>query len=33
MRGTDEAGLDAMLEAVSQMIAELGGEAVDVQRG
>ena len=33
MRGTDEAGLDAMLEQVRQMIVELGGEALDVQRG
>jgi len=33
MRGTDEAGLDAMLGKVRQMIVELGGEALDVQRG
>ncbi|MEO7851475.1 MAG: molybdopterin-binding protein [Rubrivivax sp.] len=33
MRGTDEAGLDAMLEAVLRMIVELGGEPVDAQRG
>ena len=33
MRGTDEAGLDAMLEAVSQMIVALGAEPQDVQRG
>jgi len=33
MRGTDEAGLDAMLEAVSRMIVELGGEPIDVQKG
>jgi len=33
MRGTDESGLDAMLEQVRQMIVELGGEALDVQRG
>lgn len=33
MRGTDEAGLDAMLDAVVRMVADLGGEAVDVQRG
>jgi len=33
MRGTDEAGLDAMLEQVKRMIVELGGEPVDVQSG
>jgi len=33
MRGTDECELDAMLEQVRQMIVELGGEALDVQRG
>ena len=33
MRGTDEAGLDAMLEAVSRMVVELGAEALDLQRG
>jgi len=33
MRGTDESGLDAMLEAVSRMIVELGAEPVDVQTG
>ena len=33
MRGTDEAGLDAMLDAVSRMITESGGEPVDVQKG
>lgn len=33
MRGTDEAGLDAMLGQVKQMIVELGGEPVDVQSG
>jgi molybdenum cofactor synthesis domain-containing protein len=33
MRGTDEAGLDAMLDAVSRMITENGGEPVDVQKG
>ena len=33
MRGTDEAGLDAMLEQVKQMIVDLGGEPVDVQSG
>jgi molybdenum cofactor synthesis domain-containing protein len=33
MRGTDEAGLDAMLDAVVRMIVGLGGEAVEIQRG
>ena len=33
MRGTDEAGLDAMLDAVVRMIMNLGGEPVDVHRG
>jgi len=33
MRGTDEAGLDAMLDQVRQMIEALDGEALDVQRG
>jgi len=33
MRGTDAAGRDAMLEAVSGMISERGAEPVDVQRG
>lgn len=33
MRGTDEAGLDAMFDAVVRMIVELGGEPADVQRG
>ena len=33
MRGTDEAGLDAMLDAVVRMILNLGGEPADVQRG
>ncbi len=33
MRGTDEAGLDAMLDAVLRMITELGAEPVDVQKG
>ena len=32
MRGTDEAALDAMLDAVSRMIVELGGEALDITR-
>jgi molybdenum cofactor synthesis domain-containing protein len=32
MRGTDEAGLDAMLDAVVRMIMNLGGEPVDVHR-
>ena len=33
MRGTDEAGLDTMLDAVVQMIVDLGGEALEVQQG
>jgi molybdenum cofactor synthesis domain-containing protein len=33
MRGTDEAALDAMLDAVSRMIVELGGEPLDLTRG
>jgi molybdenum cofactor synthesis domain-containing protein len=33
MRGDDEAALDAMLQAVLQMIVELGGEALDLQKG
>ena len=33
MRGTDESGLDTMLGQVLQMIAELGGEPLDLQRG
>jgi len=33
MRGTDEAGLDVMLEELRQMIVDLGGEALDVQAG
>lgn len=33
MRGTDEPGLDAMLDAVSRLITELGAEPVDVQKG
>ncbi len=33
MRGTDEAGLEAMLDAVTHMIVELGGEALDIQKG
>jgi molybdenum cofactor synthesis domain-containing protein len=33
MRGTDEAGLDAMLEAVTRMIVDLGGEPADIHRG
>ena len=33
MRGTDEAGLDTMLDAVVQMIIDLGGEALEVQQG
>ncbi len=33
MRGTDEAGLDAMLDAVSRLITDLGAEPVDVQKG
>ena len=33
MRGTDEAGLDAMLDAVSRLITDLGGEPQDVQKG
>jgi molybdenum cofactor synthesis domain-containing protein len=33
MRGTDEAGLDAMLDAVSRMIVEFGGEPLDVRKG
>jgi molybdenum cofactor synthesis domain-containing protein len=33
MRGTDEAGLDAMLDQVRQMIEALDGEALDIQRG
>jgi len=33
MRGTDDAALEATLSAVSRMIVELGGEALDVQAG
>jgi len=33
MRGTDEAALDVMLDAVSRMIIELGGDPVDLQKG
>jgi molybdenum cofactor synthesis domain-containing protein len=33
MRGTDAAGLDAMLEQVKQMIVDLGGEPADLQAG
>lgn len=33
MRGTDETGLDAMLEQVKRMIVDLGGEPLDVQSG
>ncbi len=33
MRGTDEAGLDAMLEQVKQMIVDLGGEPIDPVAG
>jgi len=33
MRGTDETGLDTMLDAVSRMIAELGAEPLDLQKG
>jgi molybdenum cofactor synthesis domain-containing protein len=33
MRGTDEAGLAQMLEQVSRMIVELGGEPLDIQSG
>ena len=32
MRGTDEAGVDAMLDAVARMIVDLGGEPVDDQK-
>ena len=33
MRGTDDAALDATLDAVSRMIVELGGEPLDLQTG
>ena len=33
MRGTDDAALDATLDAVSRMVVELGGEPLDVQVG
>jgi molybdenum cofactor synthesis domain-containing protein len=33
MRGTDEAALDTMLASVLQMIVDLGGEPLDLQRG
>ncbi len=33
MRGTDDAALDAMLDEVSRMIVDLGGEPLDVQAG
>jgi len=33
MRGTDEAALNAMLDEVSRLITELGGEPLDVQQG